>query len=162
MIINASQKLINIVNSPIVKNHLDRALTSDVYAARTLLVANVAKDAVETGFNIYQTLKNDNISKSQKKFIATYDAAEGALTWVTQLATGLTIANSKVQTKIYNKLFGSFKNTAPDLFTKGKAGFAIATSLIASTVIAKRIIVPFFASLFASHIKNKLEDKYCD
>ncbi|EKE02647.1 MAG: hypothetical protein ACD_20C00350G0025 [uncultured bacterium] len=155
MMINASQKFSNIINSPAVIKHFDKALTSDAFAARTLLTANAAKTIIGTGFDVYQTIKNDELSRSQKKFITTYGLATGIFTSALQLGTGLTIANNKMQTKIYDKLFGNFKNTSPDLFKKGKTGFAIATSLIVSSVIAKRLIVPFFASICASLLKDK-------
>ena len=165
---------------------LDYIASNPGNAARVLLLANVAKDAINCGFYVSQSLGNKNIPEEKRKFVASLDLANGILMITTQLLSGYYFTNKAVQAKITNKLFGkigeSYKkfiehttsNMAldKDLIAKlerniennkiagrCKAGFTAISTVIITTVIAKRIVVPFIATPLATWFKNKYMDK---
>lgn len=145
----------NIANNNLLNKHLDKVLTNENYAAKLLIVSNIAKDVVGNGFDIYKTIKNEKIPKDKRKFNAITDIVINLMSWTSQILLGFTLANKKFQNSMSKKLFGHLEKTAPLLFNNCKTGFAIASSLIISTVLVKRIVVPFVSVPIASWIKNK-------
>ena len=121
-------------------------------------------------------MNNKKIPEDKRKFVAALDLANGGLMVGMQLLTFFTISNRKVQDKIFNKLFGKNFTRAADKAMKAalqksdklknitgqefhyareadkkglKNAFSYLTSLAASTLLAKRVIVPFIATPLA-------------
>ena len=144
----------------------------------------VTSIVVKDGFGCYlyvkQSLNNDKIPEDKRKFVAALDLANGGLMIATQLLMHFTISNKKVQTWMFEKIYGKYfkrtatkslqallakndklKNLSGDDFHKGVkkykkdiiGAFGCLTSLVASSVFAKRVIVPFIATPLADKTK---------
>ncbi len=136
----------------------------------------VLKDGLGCYLYVKQSLNNEKIPEDKRKFVAALDLANGGLMVGMQLLTFFTISNRKVQDKIFNKLFGKNFTRAADKAMKAalqksdklknisgqefhyareadkqglKNAFSYLTSLAASTLLAKRVIVPFIATPLA-------------
>lgn len=136
----------------------------------------VLKDGLGCYLYVKQSLNNKKIPEDKRKFVAALDLANGGLMVGMQLLTFFTISNRKVQDKIFNKLFGKNFTRAADKAMKAalqksdklknitgqefhyareadkkglKNAFSYLTSLAASTLLAKRVIVPFIATPLA-------------
>jgi hypothetical protein len=142
----------------------------------------VLKDALGCCMYVHQSLNNDKIPEEKRKFVAALDLANGGLMIAAQLLAFFTISNKKVQEKLFNSLFGktinrSFrKNVIEKLANNSKFtglgkkllndkfaaykktainAFGMFTTLVASTILAKRVVVPFIATPLATYIKDK-------
>lgn len=136
----------------------------------------VLKDGLGCYLYVKQSLNNKKIPEDKRKFVAALDLANGGLMVGMQLLTFFTISNRKVQDKIFDKLFGKSFTRAADKALKAtlrktdelknitgqeyhyareadkkglKNAFSYLTSLAASTLLAKRVIVPFIATPLA-------------
>ena len=136
----------------------------------------VLKDGLGCYLYVKQSLNNKKIPEDKRKFVAALDLANGGLMVGMPLLTFFTISNRKVQDKIFNKLFGKNFTRAADKAMKAalqksdklknitgqefhyareadkkglKNAFSYLTSLAASTLLAKRVIVPFIATPLA-------------
>lgn len=143
----------------------------------------ILKDGLGCYLYVKQSLNNKKIPEDKRKFVAALDLANGALMITTQLLTFFTLSNKKVQSKIFNKFFGKlfdraakkgyqtlisqkdkFRNITGKEFNatfesfKGKIEgfFGVLTALVASTIFAKRIVVPFIATPLAERTKKML------
>lgn len=143
----------------------------------------VLKDGLGCYMYVNQSLNNKSIPEDKRKFVASLDLTNGGLMILAQLLTFFTISNSKVQSKIFNKIFGKnfdgaakklyetaikgsdkFKNITGKEFNvtfdkfknDAKGFFGIFTSLVAATILAKRVIVPFIATPLADKAKKLL------
>lgn len=140
----------------------------------------VLKDGLGCYMYVNQSLHNDKIPEDKRKFVAALDLANGGLMIAMQILMHMTISNKIVQTKMFNKLFGkNFDRAALKTYQKvlnkrekfsqvqGKEfhkamgeikdsvneAFSNLTSLVAATIIAKRMIVPFIATPLADKAK---------
>lgn len=140
----------------------------------------VLKDGLGCWMYVHQSLNNDKIPEDKRKFVAALDLANGGLMIIAQILMHITISNKIVQSKMFNKMFGSkvdrnaqkmiqailknsdkYKNASSREITeicnkfKGSAcdAFGSLTSLIAATTIGKRIIVPFIATPLAGKVE---------
>src|SRR3989339_1795841 len=156
MLINQAIK--NLANNGTLNKHINKVLTDDSYAAKLLIVSNISKDVIGNGYDIYKTLNNDKIPKEKRLFNAATDTFINVFSWTSQVLSGFTISSPKFQEYMSRKLFGHLEKSAPALFSECKKGLTIASSLIVSTVIAKRIIIPFISIPLVSLIKRKYFD----
>ena len=135
---------------------------------------------------VTQSLNNKKIPEEKRGFVAALDLANGGLMIGTQILAALTISNKKVQQKMFNALFGnklnrSFRKGLIDKLTKnpkfsnlGKkmlndnfkdvtktAADALGafTTLVASTIVAKRMVVPFISTPLATYLKDNYMEK---
>ena len=140
----------------------------------------VLKDGLGCYLYVKQSLNNKKIPEDKRKFVAALDLANGGLMIAMQILMFFTISNKKVQAKMFNSLFGkNFTRSADKALQaqlnkmdklKGMTGkefhkareadkkglvtaFGYLTSLAASTIIAKRVIVPFIATPLADKTK---------
>lgn len=147
------------------------------------LLSIVLKDGLGCYMYVKQSLNNKKIPEDKRKFVAALDLANGGLMILTQVLTFFTLSNKKVQAKLFdktfgklfsraarkgyqvlikqkpkfaniegvefNKTFGAFKDKVQDIF-------GIMAALVASTVLAKRIVVPFIATPLAERAKKFL------
>ncbi len=144
------------------------------------VASNVAKDALGCYYYVTQSLNNERIPQEKRKFVASLDLANGILMIATQLAIGIPVAknsgkwfkalSSKVLTKKnLDKLFEqvkksekfqdigrvSFNKAVENVEKVAKNGFVFLTTLIGTTIIAKRAVVPFISTPLATWFKNK-------
>ena len=141
---------------------------------------DMARDAIELKC-ISMEDANEKIPEDKRKFVAALDLANGGLMIAMQLLMFFTISNKKVQQKMFNSLFGK-KFTRPatkalqaklkkneklkymtgDEFHKGKEeykkgltkAFGYFVTLAASSIFAKRVLVPFVATPLADKTKE--------
>ena len=139
--------------------HITDTLKNPYAIARILVIANVIKDAVGSVFYVTQSYNNQKMPEDKRKLVAALDLANGIAMCALQLVLGFTISDKKVQDNITRKLFGAFEHSDPAKFLTCKAGFAAITSLVISTIIAKRIITPLVTTPMAFKIKEKYIDK---
>ena len=147
------------------------------------LLSIVLKDGLGCYMYVKQSLNNKNIPEEKRKFVAALDLANGGLMIAAQILMFMTISNKALQSKWFEKMFGKFFDRAARkgyqefmlknpkyaklsnkdfnaAFEKCKSGisdcFGALTSLVAATVLAKRVIVPFIATPLAEIAKGFL------
>lgn len=150
----------------------------EIKLGKVLVVANAFKDLINCGFYVYQSYNNKKIPEEKRKFVAALDLTNGLFMVTSQILLGLTICNKAVQERLNKYLFGGLKEKATKYalesnkgFTQETAakfgekifkncgkGFTVASGLIVSTIIAKRLLVPFIATPTASWFKQKYMD----
>ena len=141
----------------------------------------VLKDGYGCYLYVKQSLHNDKIPEDKRKFVAALDLTNGGLMILTQLGMFFTISRPAIQKKMFNALFGkTFSraakksnmeilshmdkingkipgkkyHTAYNQIEKDMNGvFGHLVGLAASTIVAKRIIVPFIATPLADKAK---------
>lgn len=153
--------------------------------AATTIASIVGKDAIGCYMYVKQSLNNEKIPEEKRSFVAALDLTNGGLMILSQLAMFFTISNKKFQGKLFNKFFDKvfsesnknnyiktlrrntkFSNLSKEqlgerfekIRDKSQDAFRFLTSLIASTTLAKRVIVPFIATPLAGYAKEKYFD----
>ncbi len=136
----------------------------------------ILKDGIGCYMYVKQSLNNKDIPEDKRKFVAALDLANGGLMMLAQLLAFRTVSNEKIQEKIFGKIFGKnfdekakkvyeiaiknkpqFKNLTEKEFEmafskfnkniKGTFGFFL--TLVSSTILAKRVLVPFISTPLA-------------
>ena len=146
----------------------------------------VAKDGIGCGMYVYQSMNNDKIPEERRNFVWKLDAVNGVLMIGFQILFFLGMR--KFNDKLFNKAFKIFNkknfnslaeqirvdqksipqipSTKGDLGTEfdamkasGLAVFKSVTELVASTILAKRVVVPFISTyitdILEEHDKKK-------
>jgi hypothetical protein len=169
-----------------IDNLLTKLVNDPKFSLRFLILANTAKDAINCGFYVNQSLNNKDIPEEKRKFVAALDMANGILMIGAQLLLGFKFTSKEVQDKITKKLFGNLEKKATTFVNKSiisnptnftadlriklrntaklipescKKGFTAISTIIVTTVLAKRVIVPFIATPTASWLKKNYMDK---
>ncbi|MFI3300506.1 MAG: hypothetical protein R3Y28_03705 [Candidatus Gastranaerophilales bacterium] len=139
----------------------------------------ILKDGAGCYMYVNQSLNNEKIPEDKRKFVAALDLANGALMIGFQLLMAATISKESVQKAMFNKTFGKYFNRATtkslqavmnknkpgmtgDSFHKAMqkyekevaAGFGGLTTLLAASVLGKRVLVPFVATPLADKTKT--------
>src|SRR5574344_841631 len=150
----------------------------------------VLKDGAGCYLYVNQSLHNKKIPEDKRKFVAALDLTNGGLMILTQILMFLTISSKKCQDKMFKSMFGKYFDKAISdtckkaLILKGKlkaqdtasfeksfeglkggvkGAFSFLTSMIAATILAKRVLVPFIATPLASKAEVWMnKDKKCD
>lgn len=139
----------------------------------------VAKDGIGCALYTYQSLNNQNIPEDKRPFVAALDLTNGILMISTQIA--MTIGFTKFQNKLFSKTLGKYFNRSAakgyqavlsktkefqgiggdefrPAFDKYKetvvSAFTQITGLALSTIVAKRMIVPFLSTPLADSAKK--------
>ncbi len=139
----------------------------------------VAKDGIGCALYTYQSLNNQNIPEDKRPFVAALDLTNGILMISTQIA--MTIGFTKFQNKLFAKSLGKYFDrsaakgyqavlaktekfkgiTGEDFhpaFDKYKgtvvSAFTQITGLALSTIVAKRMVVPFLSTPLADTAKK--------
>lgn len=141
-----------ITESPLFNKHIEKVINDDAFAAKTLVVCSIAKDVFAYSLRYKTTMENEQIPEKKRSFVAAMDLASGAVTAVTQLGVGFTIASPKIQNGIWNKLFSKAKFTNENI---AKKTFVSLLTLFGSGVITERVIVPLIATPIAEKLKSK-------
>ena len=90
--------------------------TFDDIIAYTTIASVAAKDAVGCGMYVYQSLNNDKIPEKRRKFVSALDLTNGILMIASQVA--MFFAMRKINAKLFDKIFPSFRDGAYKLFGK--------------------------------------------
>lgn len=175
-----------LANTPIMKVICDKfEKNPEQVMALTTIASIVGKDGVGCYMYVKQSLNNEKIPEEKRSFVAALDLTNGGLMILSQLLMFFTISNKKFQNKLFGSMFNKiFSDHAKKQYityirsnpkfrdlqkqvigadfdkihNRAKDTFGFLTSLIASTTIAKRVIVPFIATPLASWAqKNVLE-----
>jgi len=146
-----------IINSKFVINNVRKVAENPASAAKFLIGGVVAKDAFEYAVSTVQSLKNEEIPKKKRKLMALLDSTTGVLSCVSQLALGFGILNKNVQKRMGDFLFKDLIKAGEHTAVKtGRAGLAVASSLLLTNILVKRILVPLIAAPIASYGNNRL------
>ena len=140
----------------------------------------VLKDGLGCYMYVNQSLHNDKIPDDKRKFVAALDLANGGLMIAMQILMHLTISNKMMQSKMFKSVYGKYFSRSVTkgyqailkgqekykgmtgqefhagmdvIHKKAIAAFSNITSLVAATIIGKRIIVPFIATPLADKTK---------
>ncbi len=143
----------------------------------------VAKDGLGCYLYVTQSMNNKDIPDDKRKFVAALDLTNGLLMIGFQILMFFTVSNKVCQTKMFDKVFGKMFNrpvkklyqsiikTKPghehlddikysqdfnDFRGKVKDAFGGFTSLIAATIVGKRMLVPFIATPLAGKVEKKM------
>jgi hypothetical protein len=146
----------------------------------------VLKDLVGGYFYVTQSLKNDKIPEDKRKFVAALDLTNTGLMIGLQLLMFATISQKGFQNAMFKKMFGKyfarpaskvyqeilaatnkdcpkdghiFHNDFDKVEKSTQKALETITSLVAATIIGKRILVPFIATPLADKAKI-LMDKH--
>lgn len=144
----------------------------------------VLKDGLGGAMYVTQSLSNKDIPEEKRKFVAALDLTNCGLMIATQLLMAKTM--SKQSAKLFEKMFGKLFNTKAakncetlirknskfeklsdtqftetfGKFKKDVSGFfEVLTTLVAATIVAKRVIVPFLATPLADKVKGMMDKK---
>ena len=182
-----SQLCAKFANSSLIKNIAKNYEKNNTKFIEGVAVTSIVlKDALGCYMYVNQSLNNKKIPEEKRAFVAALDLANGGLMIAAQLIAFKTISNPKIQAKMFNKLFGktlnrSFRKGVIDKLSRnplysglGKKvlnenyanfkksaidAFGMTTSLIASTILAKRVVVPFIATPLATYLKDNYLNK---
>ncbi len=173
-------------NTKFVKNTLGKKyqINDDNIITAVGVGSVVAKDGVGCALYTYQSLHNENIPEDKRPFVAALDLTNGILMITTQIL--MTIGFAKVQKKLFSKTLGKYFNRSAakgyqnvlsktDKF-KGIGGdefhpafdkykgtvlsaFSQITGLAVSTIVAKRMVVPFLSTPLADKAKKWMMGK---
>ena len=141
----------------------------------------VAKDGYGCFVYVWQNEHNKNIPEDKKKFISGLDIANGALMVLAQILAYMTISKRAFQLKVFDKALGKYftperyekieKTISKKLnindkalikkeFDKYKDNIEVAfthfATLITTTILAKRVLVPYIATPLADFYKKKV------
>ena len=183
----ASRPFKYIANTKTMQKICDKfEITPEKAIGATTIASIVGKDAIGCYMYVKQSLNNDKIPEEKRSFVAALDATNGILMILSQLLMYFTISSKKFQHKLFDKMFNkifnselrekyvsqmrakpNFKSVSKDDLRKefdkikerSQDTFKFLTSLIASTTLAKRVIVPFIATPLAGWAKDKYFDK---
>ncbi len=142
-----------ITNSELVNKHIHKAIKDDTFAAKTLVTLGVTKDVFAYGVRFATTMQNKEIPEEQRPFVASMDLMSGVATAIMQIGVGYSLANPKIQDKIWDRFFQKCKF---DNIVAAKKGFSQILALIGSTILAERILVPLIATPAAEKFEKKL------
>lgn len=141
----------------------------------------ILKDGLGCYLYVKQSLNNKEIPDDKRKFVAALDLANGGLMIATQILAFFTIQNKTVQKRLFDGLFGKkftrtatkatqaklkklggqFEKMTGEEFYKGhdqykdgvSKAFGYLITLAASSIFAKRVVVPFIATPLADKTK---------
>lgn len=138
-----------------IRNLVTKIVADPKKAAMLLVFTQVAKDAFACIFYTTQSLRNKEIPKDKRKFVAALDLSNGILMTASQYTIGRLftsdLVKNAVDKKIINKLVSS-----KAMQTKWHHAAGILLPLVGATILAKRVIVPLIATPVASKVKNKI------
>lgn len=143
----------------------------------------VAKDGLGCYLYVTQSLNNKEIPDDKRKFVASLDLTNGGLMILFQILMFFTVNHKVCQTAMFDKLFGKmfdrpiqkmYMRLTKAKFDKNnvningmkfseefnkirgnvKDAFGGLTSLVAATIVGKRMLVPFVATPLADKVEK--------
>lgn len=175
-------------NSRIARNAGNQVFNNNRAYIDGLGVASIiAKDGLGCYLYVTQSLNNKEIPDDKRSFVASLDLTNGVLMIALQLLMFFTVSHKVCQSKMFDKFFGkifdrpikkayrSLAKNQPSLagiedikFDKEfakirnnvKDAFGGVTSLVAASIIGKRVLVPFIATPLAGMVEKKMKAKF--
>lgn len=173
------------LHQSLVDKKVTRKTVDNVVAGATI-GSIVLKDGIGCIMYVEQSKHNKKIPEERRNFVWKLDAVNGGLMIAFQLLFFLGMR--KFNDKLFNKLFKSFKPANRNGFieqarvdqaartgtaeTKAELGekfadfkysmtsvFRSVTELVASTILAKRVVVPFIATYLTDKLENNHQKK---
>ena len=157
---------------------------NDKFITAFSVASIVAKDGYGCYIYVKQNEKNKEIPEDKRKFLTGLDLANGLLMMGVQVATFFALTKTNAFSKLFNKTIGKnftaeklnivtknvqnkLPKTSPDeiaiVFDKVKKDSATAfnhlSSLVCTTMLAKRVAVPLIATPFADFYKKKMSNE---
>ena len=147
----------------------------------------VAKDGLGCYLYVTQSLNNKDIPDDKRSFVASLDLTNGVLMIALQLLMFFTVSHKVCQTKMFDKFFGKmfdrpikkayqalakneprfagmedikFEKEFTKIRNNVKDAFGGVTSLVAASIVGKRILVPFIATPLAGTVEKKMKAKF--
>ena len=155
----ATKAISSIANSGFMRKNISKSITNSQFASRLLLVTSVAKDVFSYTLRIKNAKNNEEIPEDKKPFVVQMDRATRLVTALVQLSVGFLVSSNKFQNFFSSKLFKNALNN-PELTENLKKSFASLSTLVVSTLLAKRLVVPLLATpLAGSFIKRNARDE---
>jgi len=141
----------------------------------------VAKDGLGCYLYVTQSLNNKEIPDDKRKFVASLDLTNGGLMILFQILMFFTVNHKVCQTAMFDKLFGKmfdrpiqktysaitkrnpmfadaggmkFSEEFSKIRNNVKDAFGGLTSLVAATIVGKRMLVPFVATPLADRVEK--------
>lgn len=149
----------------------------------------VAKDGLGCYLYVTQSMNNKDIPEDKRPFVASLDLTNGLLMIALQILMFKTVSNKVTQTKMFDKLFGrifdrplkkfyrahtknipAYSDVTDIKYTKDftsirnkvRDAFGGLVSLVAATIVGKRMLVPFIATPLAGSVEKYMEKKYAN
>ena len=146
----------------------------------------IAKDGLGCYLYVTQSLNNKDIPDDKRSFVASLDLTNGVLMIALQLLMFFTVSHKVCQTKMFDKFFGKmfdrpikkayqalakneprfagledikFEKEFTKIRNNVKDAFGGVTSLVAASIIGKRVLVPFIATPLAGTVEKKMKEK---
>lgn len=143
----------------------------------------ILKDGLGCYLYVTQSLNNKEIPDDKRRFVASLDLTNGLLMIALQILMFKTVSNKVVQTKMFNKFFGKIydrpmqkmlnyftkrdstfggtdaierSETFKNLRNFSRDAFGGVTSLVAASIIGKRVLVPFIATPLAGVVEKQM------
>ena len=157
---------------------------TDKFITAFSVASIVAKDGYGCYIYVKQNEKNKEIPEDKRKFLTGLDLANGLLMMGVQIATFFALTKTNAFGKLFDKTVGKnftaeklnlvsqnvqkkLPQTSADeiaiVFDKVKRDSSTAfnhlSSLVCTTMLAKRVAVPLIATPFADFYKKKMKDK---
>lgn len=138
----------------IFNNHVVKCSKSDSKNVAYLMATSVGLDTYGSICDIINIRKNKEIPEDKRAYTEKLRVSGLFLSVAVQILSGLTILNKKVQEKMSNFLFGSFKKNT-QLFNKCTKGLKTLSGLVLITTIIKRGVMPLISTPMASVLKRQ-------
>jgi len=146
----------------------------------------VAKDGLGCYLYVTQSLNNKDIPEDKRRFVSALDLTNGLLMMTLQILMFKTVSNKVTQTKMFDKCFGKIFDRPLKKFyrahTKSKPEYSDITdikytkeftsirnkvrdafgglvSLVAATIVGKRMLVPFIATPLAGSVEKYMQKR---
>jgi hypothetical protein len=173
-------------NSRIMRK-VDEAFQNKTKVVSAIAVGSlVLKDGIGGVMYVYQSLHNEKIPEDKREFVASLDFTNTGVMITTQLAMFALIQRPGAQKWLFNKMFGKYFDRAArktyhsavrnkaevpvigttvhgeidKLENSARKTFEVVTSIVAATVIGKRILTPFIATPLADYAPPLLHKIY--
>lgn len=144
----------------------------------------VAKDGLGCYLYVTQSMNNKDIPDDKRNFVASLDLTNGLLMIALQLMMFFTVSHKVCQSKMFDKFFGrifdrpikkayyahvkgnpnhtqiesiKFSKEFEKIRGNVKDAFGGVTSLVAASIIGKRVLVPFIATPLAGVVEKKMQ-----
>lgn len=143
-----------------VKDHINKSLKENSkYPENFALAVNIGTGLVEAAWNIKKAHESKKLSDDEKKFLISYDVIEETLAIILQAGLGLFVLKKGVQDKLFKFIFKGISKKTHEETKMAKKALSLVTSITASAVLGKRVLVPLIATPLSLIVKNNSNKK---
>lgn len=127
--------------------------------ATNIVFKQPALDLVGCVLYVNAALNNKQVPSDKRPFIAAYDAVNGVTTVLLSIGFGLLGASEKFAKKVNKTLFRPLKHSNLRAYNAMPKFIQATFGIVASTILAKRILAPLISTPTATVMKNKFGGK---